>query len=208
MKIYISGKITGLPIEEAKQRFDDAENLLMALNTFQEVVNPMKNGLPETATWKQHIIHDISMLLECDAIFMTDNWIDSKGARIEYFIASEMGMKIFFGRSGITSISMETHETISVAAAIKQVTGLYKENYIRVSRRAKFFFPRMIFAYHCAKHGMDATEIGLHINRERTTVSYLIKQYEIEYKHNPTFRDMAQKVEKAITKLKSQNKHR
>ena len=42
MRIYISGKISGLPYKEAEQRFEDAEALLTELGF--EVINPLKNG--------------------------------------------------------------------------------------------------------------------------------------------------------------------
>lgn len=42
MKIYVSGKISGLPIEEAKQRFADSQALLESIGF--EVVNPLEFG--------------------------------------------------------------------------------------------------------------------------------------------------------------------
>ena len=43
MKIYISGKITGLPLEETRRKFADAQALLEEIGF--EVVNPMEEGL-------------------------------------------------------------------------------------------------------------------------------------------------------------------
>ena len=51
MKIYVSGKITGLPIEEAKQRFANSQALLESIGF--EVVNPLEFGLcDEKASWE------------------------------------------------------------------------------------------------------------------------------------------------------------
>ncbi len=94
MKIYISGKITGLPITEARQCFDDVEALLEEIGL--EPVNPMKKKLSDNATWEQHMVKDIELLLRCDAIYMMANWVDSKGAQIEYDIATRMGLDFLF----------------------------------------------------------------------------------------------------------------
>ncbi|MCF2487483.1 DUF4406 domain-containing protein [Dyadobacter sp. CY347] len=91
-KIYISGKITGVPIEQAREKFAEAEKILMCSGW--ETVNPMKNGLPETASWKEHMVKDIEMLLDCEAILMLSCWRTSKGAKIEKAVAEQMGMQV------------------------------------------------------------------------------------------------------------------
>ena len=80
MKVYISGKITGLPLSEVRERFADAAIFLD--NIGFEPVNPLNNGLTASADWKDHMTADIRMLLDCDAIYMMDNWMESKGASI------------------------------------------------------------------------------------------------------------------------------
>ncbi len=55
-------------------------------------VNPLKNGLPNIATWDQHMVRDIELLLTCDSICLLPDWQQSKGARIEAFIAMEKEM--------------------------------------------------------------------------------------------------------------------
>ena len=78
MKIYVSGKITGLPIEEAKQRFANSQALLESIGF--EVVNPLEFGLcDEKASWESHMVKDIELLFGCDAIYMMDNWTGSTG---------------------------------------------------------------------------------------------------------------------------------
>jgi hypothetical protein len=42
------------------------------------------------------MLEDIKNLFYCDSIFMLHNWVESKGARIEHFIATEMEIKIFY----------------------------------------------------------------------------------------------------------------
>ena len=91
-KAYLSGKISGIPIEEARVKFQNAENHL--INEGWQVVNPMKNGLPVESTWLQHMIKDIELLGECEAIFLMPCWIGSSGARIEKHFATELGIEI------------------------------------------------------------------------------------------------------------------
>lgn len=97
MKIYISGKISGLPYGEVERKFADAEELLVSIGF--EVVNPLRNGLPEKEEWIKHLCKDIELLHGCGAIFMLDNWRDSRGARHEYNFALEEGKKVYFESS-------------------------------------------------------------------------------------------------------------
>ena len=95
MKVYISGKITGLPIKEVRTKFNAAQNFCEIYA--QEIVNPMEiNKISKKKTWIDYMIRDIKALETCDAIFMLKDWGQSKGARIEYEIAKELGLKIMF----------------------------------------------------------------------------------------------------------------
>ncbi len=85
MKVYISGKITGLPIEEAKDNFSKVQIKLEEQG--YKVVNPLENGLPTNAKWKDHMKADIKLLMDCDTIYLMKNWKDSKGAKVERDIA-------------------------------------------------------------------------------------------------------------------------
>jgi len=95
MIVYISGKITGLDIEVAKQNFKDAENQLVSQGF--TVINPMElvPYNPEL-TWDDYMVEDIRALFKCNAIFMLNNWSGSRGARIERAIAVEMEQQIIY----------------------------------------------------------------------------------------------------------------
>ena len=91
--VYISGRITGIPLSEAKRNFEEAEALL--LEKGYTPVNPMKNNHePDSKDWTDHMLEDIESLMRCDGILMLTNWQLSKGARIEHYIAVEMGITI------------------------------------------------------------------------------------------------------------------
>lgn len=48
-------------------------------------------GLLGTIPWEEYIRTDIEALMTCDAIVLLPDWRDSRGARLEYRIAAELG---------------------------------------------------------------------------------------------------------------------
>lgn len=92
MKIYISGKITGLLPEVADKLFKDAERKLTLDG--HEVVNPMTIPHDHDKTWLSYMRADIKALVDCDAIYMLRNWTESKGACTEFNLAHDLGLKI------------------------------------------------------------------------------------------------------------------
>ena len=93
MKIYISGKITGLDAKEAFGLFEDAETSIRDI-CGHEPVNPMRDEKPGL-TWAQYLAEDIVLIEQCDAIFLLPNWQDSNGARLERLAAELMGKAVF-----------------------------------------------------------------------------------------------------------------
>ena len=91
-KVYISGQITGLCLDECEKIFGEAEEKIKKLGL--DPVNPLKNGLPKAATWVQHMGKDVELLLGCDAIYLLPNWSKSKGAKIELAIALQIGIAV------------------------------------------------------------------------------------------------------------------
>lgn len=191
MKVYISGKITGLPLSEAEERFKDAEELISALNLTP--VNPLKNGLPRHSTWEEHMAKDIELLKQCEAIFMLENWEDSRGAKIEYDFAIGSGKTIMYENQ--ISNGRDLHQ---LTKAIHEVTGLTIKDLTDERRTRDTVFARMIFAWHC--RNMRPDDIGRILNRDRCTVIYYLNRYEDEVKYNPSFAKLARKVEKRLEK--------
>lgn len=194
MKIYISGKISGLDYNEVEEKFDDAEALLDEIGFVP--VNPLKSGLPKEATWRQHMVRDIAMLLDCDAIYMMDDWIYSKGAQIEYDIANRLGMIVYFA----TNMKIHNKQVMRIQNAIHEATGMAFEQYTTKSRKREVFYARMIFAHHCKALKMSLSKIASIINRDRSTMRYLFSKYQDEMRFNPDFRKMAQKVDELLDK--------
>jgi len=95
MKIYISGQITGLDFDEAQGLFAIAEASLKGLGF--DPVNPMEGETADSPlTWKEHMIADMAALFDCNGIYMLHGWADSKGARIEHAIATELDIPIIY----------------------------------------------------------------------------------------------------------------
>jgi len=199
MKTYISGKITGLSFKEVKKNFEEAEELLKSLG--MTPVNPLKNGLCRSESWEKHMIRDIEMLMECDSILMLENWIDSKGARIEKYIAEERELMISF-ESKI--VKHNTHVQ-RIQEAIHEVMGLRFEEYTTKSRQRIAYFARMIFVNHCREcENMTLTEIARLVRRDHTTMYHYINNYNDEVKYNPEFRDIVDRVDNILSKSVSQ----
>ena len=92
MRIYISGQITGLSVEEYTERFNRAEAYLTGKG--YEVINPLRNGIPSGARWQEQMKADIRLLLDCGAIYLLANWEKSIGATLEREIAKGLGLII------------------------------------------------------------------------------------------------------------------
>ena len=100
MKIYIAGKTSGTDLAETKQKFQDAEMELYlkfraTLNSWR-IINPTKLGLTFKDSWLKYMIVSIWHLLKCRSIYMLKDWRDSRGAKIEFWIAVVLNYKIIF----------------------------------------------------------------------------------------------------------------
>lgn len=94
-KIYVSGKIAGLEHQEAFDKFESREKQLRLIG--YDVVNPMKiHDYKMETSWEEFMVADIRELFKCNSMYMMKDWGQSKGARVEYAIAKELGFKIIF----------------------------------------------------------------------------------------------------------------
>lgn len=90
-RVYISGKITGEPMDQVIAKFAKAEYELGTKG--YDPVNPLKNGLPQESAWEQHMRVDISLMMTCHAIYMLPDWKFSSGATIEKRLAEDLKFK-------------------------------------------------------------------------------------------------------------------
>jgi hypothetical protein len=92
MKVYISGPITGIK-DYNRDAFNLAEQKLIELG--HKVVNPLRGvKVSDKKTWADYMKTDIRLLTKCNAIYLLKGFENSRGARLEYKIAMELGYKI------------------------------------------------------------------------------------------------------------------
>ena len=94
MKVYISGKISGLDPVEAKKNFIKAE--LRLKNQGHEVMSP--KGVMDFAGFEHDdYMHVCKAMVDvCDAIYMLSNWQTSKGSREELNYAREWRKEVLW----------------------------------------------------------------------------------------------------------------
>ena len=190
MKIYISGQISGLPLEETRAKFENIENELVAQG--YEVVNPLKNGIPYNAPWEVHIAMDILLLIGCEAIYLLPDWAYSKGATLEKKIAEFTGKEIIY---------QEVPTFLEIKEAIAEAMGISFVDIVGPSRERKQVYARMIFAHHCREQGATVQRIADEMKHNHSTVVYYLRKYKDDYQYNPEFRERVKAVENSLSKI-------
>ena len=97
VRVYLSGKITGLEKEVYTKTFARAEQHYLSAG--YEVVNPVKIGeallsLNPKAKYEDFMIRDLEALSTCTHIALLEGWEDSKGALREKKEAEKLGLEI------------------------------------------------------------------------------------------------------------------
>ena len=97
MRIYLSGKITGLEKEVYTRQFARAESFYRTGGF--DVVNPVTIGeevlkINPNAKWEDFMQEDLKALRTCTHIVLLDGWEESKGAKMEKAEAEKMGLEI------------------------------------------------------------------------------------------------------------------
>jgi hypothetical protein len=90
-KVYVSGPMTGIK-DFNYPAFECAE--LFFKNLGAVVYSPHK--APCFKSWEDYMRYDIKMLCDCEYIFMLEGWENSKGAKIEKYIAESIGIKTIY----------------------------------------------------------------------------------------------------------------
>lgn len=92
-KIYIAGKITGLPKEEYEKAFDEAEALIIAMGHVP--INPLKH-VPQNVIYDDQMHICFALIDISDAVMMLDNWVDSPGATKELVHGATQEKRILY----------------------------------------------------------------------------------------------------------------
>lgn len=90
MRLYVSGKMTGVPEHNFPAFREAAKNLAAA---GYDVIDPSENfGGRTDLTRHEYMRLDIEHVLQADGIALLPGWGSSEGAKLEVMIAEELGM--------------------------------------------------------------------------------------------------------------------
>lgn len=93
LRVYIAGKITGLPESIYKQKFNQVENQLNRDGHL--ALNPIKL-VHQDLCYEEQMELCLSLVKLSNVIYMMDNWKESNGARKEYAYAVALDKKIVY----------------------------------------------------------------------------------------------------------------
>lgn len=105
MKVYLSGKITDLTVEQYTINFKRAADVVRKAG--HDPVNPLEirtelcggvdvcGGVGEIHHWRCYMKHDIIELMKCDALAALPNWFTSNGAKLEIKLADDLKYPMF-----------------------------------------------------------------------------------------------------------------
>jgi len=105
-RIYIAGPMTGLPAFN-KPAFYEAEEHMrqdgwITSNPASNVLHP--GHLRGDSIWQYYMREAIKLLVPCSDIALLPGWMDSKGAKLEYLIAQNLGMTTWDYQDGELSM--------------------------------------------------------------------------------------------------------
>lgn len=92
MKVYLAGKVTGLPMGEVFAKFGQAEFWLKEQG--HTVVNPLRL-CSNHWSWERCMRVCIQAMMDCEGVCLLPDWNESKGAMVEHYVATMLGLKIF-----------------------------------------------------------------------------------------------------------------
>lgn len=213
IRVYISGKISDLELEKAIEKFENSESFLESIG--MEPINPLKEVLKlipqwkienpeitEREIWEKAMIICIELLFKCNAIYMQSDWFDSKGAKIEKYIAEQKGMMVLYE----SNIRLRENEKINrIKDAVEYVTGLKFEQYTTRSKKNNLYFARIIFVHHCLENNnLSIEDVATLVERDNTSIERNRKSYFYELRCNPKFRKTTERVNQLLINNVSQ----
>ncbi|MBN2129327.1 MAG: DUF4406 domain-containing protein [Sedimentisphaerales bacterium] len=98
LKVYLAGPMTGLP-DFNMPAFDAAADRLRQRGW--NVINPAEHFDGRTDLPRDMYLRaDLGELVRCNAIALLPGWQESQGARMEYFVARELGIPALDAQTG------------------------------------------------------------------------------------------------------------
>ena len=94
MKVYIAGKVTGLPKDEIFKKFYESGKTLKERGHIP--MSPVVLALNEGFEHGDYMHICFAMIDVCDAVYMQKDWQKSKGARMELQYATDWKKQIIY----------------------------------------------------------------------------------------------------------------
>lgn len=88
--LFLSGPMSG-HLDYNRPAFHAEAARLRALG--YRVENPAENPAPACDSWAGWMRYSIAQMMTCDAVAQLPRWIESRGARLEATLATELGIE-------------------------------------------------------------------------------------------------------------------
>ncbi len=106
MKLYIAGKVSGMPYAEVTAKFGMAQKELeargytvvnpLAVVSHQHGITPKADSMLKTP-WEWCMRWCLRALMDCDGVVLLPCWTDSRGATLERYVAGSLQIPIYEG---------------------------------------------------------------------------------------------------------------
>lgn len=93
-RVFISGKISGMHHDTVRKNFAGVSRKLENLG--YEVVNPTRICKKDWC-WLLCMTVCLWNLMKCDTVYFMKNYTESKGAKIEHWLAEKLKKEIIYG---------------------------------------------------------------------------------------------------------------
>lgn len=93
MKVYISGKMTGLSRERIRRKFEAAAHYIFEQG--DTPVNPAQLGITQL-DYEDYMKIDFALIDICDSVYMMNDWEESPGAIRELHYALSQGKGVIY----------------------------------------------------------------------------------------------------------------
>lgn len=90
--LYIAGPMSGLPGNNLPAFFDAEEKLRAA--GYNRILNPARAVCPDDSEWDVWMRSGIEMVLRSEAVALLPGSQNSRGARLERYVAEALGMPV------------------------------------------------------------------------------------------------------------------
>ena len=93
VKLYLAGPMSG----KAGFNYPRFQEVAEALRSrHYDIVSPHEMHDGDTSqSWEWYLRKDLTIMLECDGLILLEDWEESRGARLELFVADKTSMFVY-----------------------------------------------------------------------------------------------------------------